>query len=228
MDQEIIKHFEDRGLSAGFLANSRGQVFCGRDSASMQSEIAQMATVIFETIGAVGDLSIDRIQIIGKSRGVVAEINKDRIIGSILDGDERDSAKRVFASLDEIKGIEVPVASAVVEPEPAVDAAKAEAAVEEPVEQAVEEGEKPEAVTKPKIRLDAGILETMKSILKDYVGDFADRIFNNQMKAQRIKSEALHDEDARRLIFALGKAAGMIIGPSKGRDMTNKLLALLK
>ena len=68
----------------------------------------------------------------------------------------------------------------------------------------------------------------MKDAMKDYLGDFTERIFKNQLKAQRIKVEELYDTDARRLVFALGKAAGMIIGPSKGRDMTNKLLELLK
>ena len=68
----------------------------------------------------------------------------------------------------------------------------------------------------------------MKDTMKDYLGDFTGRIFKNQLKAQRIKVEELYDDDARRLVFALGKAAGMIIGPSKGRDMTNKLLEILK
>jgi hypothetical protein len=64
--------------------------------------------------------------------------------------------------------------------------------------------------------------------MKDYLGDFTDRIYQNQLKSQRIKPEELYEEDARRFIFALGKAAGMIIGPSKGKDLTNKLLAKIK
>src|SRR4030042_5823439 len=235
MAQDIIKKLEDKGLDAGFAVNNRGQVFCGRESVAMQSEIAQMATVIFETIGAVGELSIDRIQIIGGSKGVIAEISKDKMLGTFLNGDDLDSVNSIFTVLEGLIDVEIQGEEAAKKPErvveemePVIDEVKKP--VEKPVVRPIEKTvEKPEvAVEKQKVKLDAGILDTMKSILKDYVGDFSERIFNNQLKAQRIKSEELYDEDARRLIFALGKAAGMIIGPSKGRDMTNKLLAVLK
>lgn len=81
---------------------------------------------------------------------------------------------------------------------------------------------------KPKVKLPPNLLDEIKVILKEYLGDFTDRIYQNQFKAQRIKSEEFFEEDARRLIFALGKAAGMIIGPSKGKELTNKLLGKLK
>lgn len=87
-------------------------------------------------------------------------------------------------------------------------------------------GVKPEE--KPRVMLPPDILDEFKKVLKEYLGDFADRIYQNQIKAQRIKIEELYDEDARRLIFALGKAAGMIIGPTKGKELTNKLLGKLK
>ncbi len=232
MAQELIKKLEAKGLKAGFVADTQGQVFCGQKSSSLQAEIAQMATVIFETIGAVGDVSVDQIQIIGGSKGVVAQISKDRMVGSILNGDEYGSVNSIFNTLEEMKGVEIAVEVPVKKPEPVVEKVQPEIKpeVKKPVGKLVEETvEKPEvAVEKQKVKLDAGILDTMKTTLKDYVGDFSERIFNNQLKAQRIKSEEMYDEDARRLIFALGKAAGMIIGPSKGRDMTNKLLALLK
>ena len=114
---------------------------------------------------------------------------------------------------------------------PAPPKKEAKPAAEKPAEAAappaeVTAEEKPEE--KPKVKIDASILDTMKDSMKDYLGDFTDRIFKNQLKAQRIKTEELYDADARRLIFALGKAAGMIIGPSKGHKMTNKLLELLK
>jgi hypothetical protein len=48
------------------------------------------------------------------------------------------------------------------------------------------------------------------------------------MKAQRINPNEFNEEDVRRFILALGKAAGMIIGPSKGREAINKMLAKLK
>ncbi|KPJ71409.1 hypothetical protein AMJ52_08585 [candidate division TA06 bacterium DG_78] len=85
-------------------------------------------------------------------------------------------------------------------------------------------------VPKEKVRtkLEVGILDEIKATVKDYLGDFSERIYQNQLKKQRINVDELYDDDARRFIFALGKAAGMIIGPSKGTQLTNKLLKLLK
>ncbi len=93
---------------------------------------------------------------------------------------------------------------------------KAEKEVVVPVEEKVKAPISPE------------ILDEMKTILKDYLGDFTERIYQNQLKSQRIKADELYEEDLRRFIFALGKAAGMIIGPTKGKELTNKLLAKIK
>ena len=76
--------------------------------------------------------------------------------------------------------------------------------------------------------VDPSILTKIKSILQDYVGDFTDRIFENQMKNQGISAEELHREDVRRLILALGKATGMIVGRRKGRELSGKLTELVK
>lgn len=76
--------------------------------------------------------------------------------------------------------------------------------------------------------VDPSILDKIKSILQDYVGDFTERIFQNQMKNQGIKVEELHREDVRRLILALGKATGMIVGRRKGRELSSKLTDLVK
>ena len=76
--------------------------------------------------------------------------------------------------------------------------------------------------------VDPGILPKIKSILQDYVGDFTDRIFKNQMKNQGINPEELHGEDVRRLILALGKATGMIVGRKKGHELSSKLTELVK
>jgi hypothetical protein len=76
--------------------------------------------------------------------------------------------------------------------------------------------------------VDPVILDKIKTILQDYVGDFTERIFQNQMKNQAIKIEELHSEDVRRLILALGKATSMIVGRSKGRDLSKRLIELVK
>lgn len=81
---------------------------------------------------------------------------------------------------------------------------------------------------KVKTPLSPNVLDAMKVVLKNYLGDFAERIYQNQIKSQRINPEEFFEDDARRLVFALGKAAGMIIGPTKGKELTNKLLEKIK
>jgi hypothetical protein len=76
--------------------------------------------------------------------------------------------------------------------------------------------------------VDPAILEKIKTILQDYVGDFTERIFQNQLKNQGINVKELHEEDVRRLILALGKATSMIVGRSKGRELSSKLTELVK
>ena len=78
------------------------------------------------------------------------------------------------------------------------------------------------------VLVDPSILDKIKAILSEYVGDFTDRIFQNQMKNQGIKIEDLHGEDVRRLILALAKATSMIVGRRKGRELSSKLTDLVK
>ena len=76
--------------------------------------------------------------------------------------------------------------------------------------------------------VDPGVLEKIKGILGEYVGDFTERIFQNQLKNQNIKIDELHAEDVRRVILALSKATSMIVGRSKGRELSKRLTELVK
>jgi len=78
------------------------------------------------------------------------------------------------------------------------------------------------------VLVDASILDKIKTILQEYVGDFTERIFQNQMKNQGINIEELHGEDVRRLILALAKATSMIVGRRKGRELSSRLTDLVK
>lgn len=77
-------------------------------------------------------------------------------------------------------------------------------------------------------RYNASTLDRVREIMRNYVGDFTERIFRNQLKSQRLNVDEFKEEDLSRFIDALGKAATMIIGPSKGREMKDELLKLLK
>lgn len=206
MAQDLLNRFEKKGLSCPFIASKTGGVVVASSAESIKNDIAQMTTVIFETIGAVGDIDIDKIEILTDTKSLVLALDHENLMGSLFEPTEGVTMDDIWSSLKELK-----------EQSTGVEVAEEKPKVEE---KKVEE--------KPKVQIDTSILDNMKATIKDYLGDFTERIFKNQLKAQHIKVEELYDDDARRFVFALGKAAGMIIGPSKGRDMTNKLLEILK
>jgi len=195
MNQEALNRLEEKGIGLPFAVSKTGETSVSPKGEQLKSKLSQVGTVIFETIGAVGRVKIDSIEIIGEMKSVIMELDDERLTGSVFEQKQGMAVADVWNSLKELK----------VQPE-------AVAKVEE----------------KPKTALPSSVFDDIKALLKDYVGDFADRIYQNQVKAQRIKIDECYEDDAKRLIFALGKAAGMIIGPSKGKDLTNKLLAKLK
>ncbi len=199
MKQDLLNSYEEKGLTCPFIVSRSGQIAITKNGESIKNEIAQVATVIFETINAVGDITIDSVEMLGNTKGLIMKLDKDQLAGSLFGRAEGLVLNDLRNLLEELREQPTPVA-----------------AVTAPQEK------------KEKLKLESGVLEEIKKILKDYLGDFAERVYKNQLKTQRIKVDEFHEEEARRLIFTLGKAAGMIIGPSKGEVMTKKMLEILK
>ena len=195
MDQKILKTYEEKGLPCPFSIVSSGEISVSQKGESLKNEMSHMAMIIFETINAIGGIKIDTLEIIGERKGVLMELDDERIVGSVVDQAKEYEPETLWKLIAELKGQE---------------------SVAAPPKE------------KLKVKIAADVFDKMKVILKDYLGDFTERIYKNQLKNQRINPDECYDEDARRFIFALGKAAGMIIGPSKGTELTNKLLKLLK
>lgn len=191
--ESILNRYKERGLSSCFVISRSGDIAVTHAAEGKKDQLVQMALVVFETISAVGEIKVDRIELVGESRGLIMQLVEERLVGSLFETDEDISVEERWTLLEDIK--ERPAAP-----------------VEEPKREL----------------LDAGILERMKRIIVDYLGDFTERIFNNQIKSHGIKVEELSPNDVRRLIATLTKAASMIIGPTKSRHMRNKLLELLK
>ncbi|MBN2619497.1 hypothetical protein JXB22_00285 [candidate division WOR-3 bacterium] len=243
MDRTALNSYEEKGLPCPFIATRKGEVEIAQSGATLSKEISQMATVIFETIGAVGDIKIDGFEIMGSGKGLVLTLSDDQLAGALFARGEEKDIVAMRTLLQELHG-QAPVAAPSAEPvkgeveEVVVEEAAPEevTTVEKEIEKEAVVEAKPEPEAKPieppkaieKVKLEVNVLDSMKAVMKDFLGDFTERIYKNQLKAQRINVSELFDDDARRLVFALGKAAGMIIGPSKGRDMTNKLLEILK
>ncbi|UCG91123.1 MAG: hypothetical protein JSV97_08535 [candidate division WOR-3 bacterium] len=195
MEQEILNKFEEKGLDCAFTAAASGTAEVSQNGESIKSQISQMATVIFETIGVIGDIKIDTIEMMGNAKGLIMYLQEKSFVGGLFDRAAKLTRADVWLRIRELK-----------------DKLSAAAA----------------SMKRSEIIVEATILEKIRAIVRDYLGDFSERIFQNQLKKHNIKPENFFDEDARILIYGLGKAAGMIIGPTKGREMQNKLLALLR
>jgi len=195
MNHQIITKLEEHGLNCPFVIAKTGETTVSETNSSLKAKLSQMGTVIYESIGAVGRVKIENIEIFGETKGLIMEVEDEHIVGTLFDQPLTKSIPDVYTLIKNARS-----------------------------------QTKPAAVTeaKPKVHLAPAFLDELKAILKDYVGDFTDRIYQNQMKAQRINPNEFNEEDVRRFILALGKAAGMIIGPSKGREAINKMLAKLK
>lgn len=195
MDQQLVTRLEEKGLNCPFIIAKTGETAVSEKHAALKAKLSQMGTVIYESIGAVGRIKIENIEILGEAKGLIMEVADEHIVGGLFDQPLTLGVPEIYAL---IKDLQTQAKPTIV----------------------------PEA--KPKVQLSSAYLDDLKAILKDYVGDFTDRIYQNQLKAQRINVNDFSEEDVRRFILALGKAAGMIIGPSKGREAINKMLAKLK
>ncbi|MEO0184187.1 MAG: hypothetical protein ABIL22_04030 [candidate division WOR-3 bacterium] len=195
MNEEILNKIEERGLGLPFIVMKDGETITSKGGEQKKTKFSQTGTVLFESIGAVGDVKIDTIEIVGNNQSLVCDIAENELIGHIYATTQAQILDTIWNAIKEIRAKQK------------VEVVEAE---------------------KPKERFAPEFLDQLKAVVQDYLGDFTERVYQNQLKAQRIKADELYEEDIRRFIFALGKAAGMIIGPTKGKDLTNKLLGKLK
>jgi hypothetical protein len=192
VDLDTLNKAVTKGLPMPFSVEKSGATLVSNEADAYKEQITQMATVVFETINAIGEVKVEQIEIIGDAKGVILDLDAEGLIGTMF--------------------------------EPAVGA------VPQDFWKLLRELRVKPTVAVPRLMaiIDPGILEKIKTILEDYVGDFTERIFQNQMKNQGINIEELHEEDVRRLILALAKATSMIVGRSKGRELSSKLTELVK
>jgi hypothetical protein len=193
MDKDKLNSAASKGLPMPFAASMSGETSVADTAAGYKEQITQMAVVIFETINALGEVKIERIEIRGERKSIVMKLEKDGMLGAILDPADRVTRPELWRLLEEMTV------------KPAMTPAERRVAL-----------------------VDPAVLEKIKGILGEYVGDFTERIFQNQLRNQNIKTDELHAEDVRRVILALSKATSMIVGRSKGRELSKRLTELVK
>lgn len=191
----ILNQYEAQGLTSCFAISRAGDIAVAQSAEEKKNELAQMAVIVFETLSAIGEIKIDKIEIIGDTRGLIMELGEESLLGSLFENREGVVVNELWSLLDNLKK---------------------------------RRGAPAEGPERRRQRLKASTLEQAKEIMHNYLGDFTERIYKNQLKSQRINADELYADDMRRLIATLSKAASMIIGPTKSREMRNKLLNLLR
>ena len=193
MDKNALNIAVSKGLPKPFAASAAGETVVVDASAGYQEQITQMALVIFETINAIGEVKIEKIEIRGENKSVVMKLDESGMFGTILEPADGITRPELWKLIDEMTA------------KPAMTPAQRRAAL-----------------------VDPAVLDKIKGILGEYVGDFTERIFRNQLRNQNIKIDELHTEDVRRVILALSKATSMIVGRKKGRELSKRLTELVK
>ncbi len=89
-------------------------------------------------------------------------------------------------------------------------------------EQKIEEKPSAEKAAK-NYKLDVGIIDTVKSIAKEYLEDFTDDIVNNMVRESKIDVKNLTNKAVELFIKKLSKSSSLIIGPSHAKEMIEKI-----
>lgn len=191
-DGTLLNSAVQKGLSMAFCADQTGAVTVADAGAPYRDQIGLMATVIFETISACGEVKIESVEIAGSRKSIILCLGREGLAGAVVEP-ARAVGQEIWVTLQGLLA------------RPGGTPAERRMAI-----------------------VDPAILQKIKGVLHEYAGDFTERLFQNQLKNQNIKADELHEEDVRRVILALSKATSMIVGRSKGRELSKRLTDLVK
>ncbi|TET22467.1 MAG: hypothetical protein E3J78_03035 [Candidatus Cloacimonadota bacterium] len=181
-----------------------------------ESRIKRIALVLTQTMDALGGIDFDRFLLEGEERRISIFSCNGGYCGIVF----KKSVS--FRNIEDIYQTLISKASA-----PGI---KEKAPRKEIKKEAVKVKEKPpRPVEKKEEKIaPASIFDQISGILNEYLGDFSETIYENQMSDLVIKPESCTTTKAKKLCFSLQKASAMLIGPSQAKEMVGKLLSLIK
>jgi len=181
-----------------------------------ESRIKRIALVLIQTMDALGSIAFDRFLLEGADKRVSIYKYDGGYLGVIFE------SRISFSNVDDVYQTIIskqPAVEIKKEPEKKVKEIPKEKPVGKPF---------PKAPVKEEKILSPSVFEKMKEILSQYLGDFSETIFENQMSDSRIDPDAASFSKVQKMCFGLQKASSMLIGPSQAKEMVDKLLALIK
>jgi hypothetical protein len=218
--QELLK---DESVLGSFYFKEDENIVSFTDEYKVpESRIKRIALVLTQTMDALGGGTFDRFLLEGEDKRVSIYKHNGGYFGVVFKSvNSFDNIEKIFNKTitemapPEIKEVEVK------KPE--------EKPVEKPKEEPKEEKKPAEAVpTKKEIILSPQVFEKIKGVLDNYLGDFSETVFENQMSDMNIDVQSAPLSKVRKMCFSLQKASAMLIGPSFAREMVDKLLNILK
>lgn len=202
--QELIKNELVLGL---FYFKGEENLFSFTEKYSVpESRIKRIALVLTQTMDALGAMVFDSFLLEGENKRVSIFKYNDGYCGIIF------PKNIAFSSIESIyqKVISTFVGAGL------------KAKEEVKVKPSVKVLEKEERI------LSSSIFEKIKEILSEYLGDFSETIFENQMSDMKIATGSATFSKVQKLCFSLQKASAMLIGPSFAREMVDKLLSVIR
>ncbi len=85
----------------------------------------------------------------------------------------------------------------------------------------------PTPVKKAVIELPSEVIPKLKEIAVEYLSDFAEDIFEDQMDEVGVDPEKPRRDKVMDLCFGLQRSASMLLGPTKAREMVDKMHELI-
>jgi hypothetical protein len=218
--KEILNELSENEIVLGsFYFSEKENLFSFSDKYRVpESRIKRIALVLTQTMDAIGGISFDRFLLEGEDKRISIFKYNSGYCGIVF---RKDTP---FNSIETVYKKVVSKAPPVTEKKEEKPAPKVvEKEIPKPPKKEVrEEPEKEDKILSP------GVFDKMGEILNEYLGDFSETIFENQMSDMKIKSEPTPFSKVQKLCFSLQKASAMLIGPSHAREMVDKLLAMLK
>jgi hypothetical protein len=184
-----------------------------------ETRIKRIALVLTQTMDALGGMFFDRFLLEGEDKRISLFSHDGGYCGIVF------ASNVPYTSIENVYTELISKAPVTEEKAPEV---KPEPVPPEPKKAVPTVEKKPPPEEKEDTIIPATVFEDMGKILNEYLGDFSETIFENQMSDLKVKTEPTPFSKVQKLCFSLQKASAMLIGPSQAREMVDKLLSLIK
>ena len=193
----------------------------------ISGDLERVYLVLKQTIDALGENPFKELIIEFKDGNLVISGTRDGFVGIFVSGPvDVNEIRKAMIEAEEAEKAEVVEAEKV---EEVVEEAPAEAPAPEAVEVEETPVEAPAPPVEEKVEvLGDEVVEQLKGIAGNYLGDFAEEIFMNVWGDEGMDGKEKTRDNLIEFIYALQRSASMIIGPSKAQSMAEEMIEKVK